>query len=160
MRIETKDKNRTKSFKLKDMVGMQIARMESVQDVRTMEPNKDGEEFALDCLKTINSLYADDFKITKQNMRQPSWKHFKSSCNREWHILKTRNLYLRSYYNPEDRGWLKLKVDADTPAEVFNKLGLQSKDRIAIRIEKHNERLDKDTKLIGLTPKGRLPSPE
>jgi len=130
MRITTKTKKQSKTFKLKDIVAMQIGRMECVRDARSMEPNYDGEEFAIECLRTINKYFAiEGEKITKQTVVEPTWKHFKESCNREWHALKAKNLFLRSYYY-DSKGWLKLKVDSNTPKEVYDKIGLQSKEHI------------------------------
>ena len=156
MRIITKDRNKSKSFKLKDVVAMQVGKIESVKDARLMEPSQDGEEFALSCLETINKFFsAGNQTIEKRQLAEPSWKHFKCSCNREWHSLKSRNLFLRSYYHP-DKGWLKLKVDNDSPRDAFDKLGLQGKDKIMIRVEKHNARLRQDSKFIGQKPRGYI----
>jgi|TARA_Y100000034_G_C6819195_1_gene368778 hypothetical protein len=154
MRLKLKSGEKSKSFKLKDVVAMQVGKMDSVKDIRSMEPSKDSEEFCLDCLKTINSFFSD-VEITKQNLLEPNFKHFRDSCNREWHMLKSKNPFLRSYYYCE-KGWIKLKVDGDTPKEIFDKLGIQSKDRIMLRIDKHNDRLNSDRKLIGIQPSGYL----
>ena len=167
MRIRIKSGESSKQFKLRSdkenkvgVIWMQVGKMTAVRDNENMEPNYDGEEFALGCLGIINEFYRpeDMKKITKQNIAEPTWNGFKDSCSREWHYLKSKHVYLRSYYF-ESKGWLRLMVDNDTPKEVFDKLGLQSHDRIAIRIEKHNKRLKDDTKRIGRQPKGLLPEP-
>ena len=155
MRLRTEKGIKTRSFKYKDVVAMQVGQMESVKDSRLMEPSMDTEEFAIKCLKSINEFFALDEKIQREDLTEPNWGDFKKSCNREWHILKGKNPYLRSYAFSE-KGWIRLKVDSDTPKEVLDKLGIQSKDRIMLRISKHNERLITDTKLIGDKPMGYI----
>ena len=167
MRLRIKTGESSKMFKLRSekkedisIIWMQIGKMNAVRDPMNMEPNQDSEEFALGCLDIINKFYRFEGypKITKQNLIEPTWNKFKDSCNREWHYIKATNKFLRSYYF-ESKGFLRLKIDNKTPKEVFDKLGLQSRDRIAIKIDKHNDRLKSDTKIIGMQPKGMLPAP-
>jgi hypothetical protein len=157
MRILTKNKKYTKMFKINEIVWSQIGKMESVKDKDLMEPSKNGDEFALGCLDIVNSIYAIE-PITKEIMKHPDWEHWKKSCKMHWHYYKSKCLFLRSYrFSGKD--WLMLKVDNETPIEVFDKLGIQSKDRIAILIGKHNDRLIDDSKRLGYQPKGYLPRP-
>ena len=168
MRIRIKSGEFSKRFKLrsekKDGIGvvwMQIGNMLAVRDCDNMEPSYDGEEFALGCLGMVNRFFlSDDMpKITKQNMAEPIWNKWKDSCKREWHSEKTKHTFLRSY-RFDSKGWLRLKIDNSTPKEVFDKLGIQKHDRIAVQIESHNRILDSDAKKIGRQPKGYLPKPE
>ena len=168
MRIRIKTGEFSKRFKLKSekkegigIIWMQIGNMLAVRDCDNMEPNCDGEEFAIGCLGIVNRFFLPEGMtvITKQNMAEPSWNKWKDSCKREWHYAKTKHRILRSYYF-ESKGWLRLKIDNETPQEVFDKLGLQKHDRIAIQIESHNNTLNEDAKKLGRRPRGYLPAPD
>lgn len=155
MKIIYNTNEKSNSFKLKHIVGQTIVEMDSVIDEKNMQPSLDGEEFALKCLNLINKINSPSTKITKQNITEPCWADFKRNCKREWHTLKAKNLSLRTYFY-QKKGWLLMKVDTDTPTEVYNKLGTQSRERLVPKLEMHNRRIITDAKLIGTKPSGEI----
>lgn len=148
-RIITKDGQISKRFKLSKIVWGVIGELRTIRDVERMEPNSNKNLFAEECLKAINELYSQENQnITKRNMQEPEWKTFRDKVALCWHRFKQNNPFLRSYRHAE-KGYLWVRIDDKTPKRILDKLGLQSEDRIRLQIEKHNNRILYDKKLLG-----------